>query len=119
MNIGILLDPKNFLEYQGLLRTMLAKRGASFAVSANHLLHMLSDNWRGMTIAGLAAGLLGCSSAHRQQVSVPLDLRGNLDHRRYGSRRQQDPLPVSSACRSAALHARLHCGPLAGRAAKA
>ena len=25
MNIGILLDPKNFLEYQGLLRTMLAR----------------------------------------------------------------------------------------------
>jgi 4-amino-4-deoxy-L-arabinose transferase-like glycosyltransferase len=57
MNIGIFLDLKNFLEYQAFLRQMYTKSDP-IAVSAHRVLSVLSDNWRGMTIAGLAAGLL-------------------------------------------------------------
>ena len=69
MNIGILLAPKSFFEYQTVLRQMYSKRDPVVETLMNAL-QTLGSNVVGYTVAGLAAGFLGVFFRHDRKFLV-------------------------------------------------
>jgi hypothetical protein len=57
MNIGILLDPLDFLDYQRATALMMSREATAYQI-ARHVVALLADNVTGLTTAGLLAFLL-------------------------------------------------------------
>ena len=57
MNVGILLDPLGFLDYQRATAIMMTREATAYQI-ARHVLGLLAENVSGLTAAGLLAWLI-------------------------------------------------------------